>query len=407
MITKLRNKIIIINVALMGLILLTALITVFTIGFTRLKKDSDTRLSTALQYDLNDGHYTDNPLFKDITLIVYDSENRTLTEFYNNASIDIPEDQIFNHLRNIVHQNESGFYMPLQCYYKYTYEGDIFKLALLNVQQNSMGTFSFFSVLTCVISLLCYFVVSYILANIALKPVEENWKQQKQFIADASHELKTPLSVIMANTEIIASHPDSTVESQMKWIENTRSESKRMAELVSNLLFIAKSDDGFRVQMSNTNLSDCIDSMVLNFESKFYENHKNFQYDIKPDLFINGNDSQIKQLVSILLDNANKYSSGDGNIELMLDSTPKTAILTVSNDSQPLTDLQLHHLFDRFYTIDQSRNKGNAGNGLGLSIAKVICENHNGRINAEYSENRLTFTAVFPLNKKSSKNKNN
>ena len=234
----------------------------------------------------------------------------------------------------------------------------------------------------------------------ALKPVEESWDKQKQFVADASHELKTPLSVIMANNEIIASHASDTVESQMKWINNTRAESKRMAELVQNLLFLAKSDDGLQVPMKETNFSDCVGITALTYDAVFYENQKSFTYEIASDVVVWGNEGQLKQLVGILLDNANKYSTGVGDVRLNLDANSKHAVLIVSNQGLELTQEQLLHIFDRFYTVDQSRNKSNGGNGLGLSIAEMICQTHGGSIKATYEDGRVYFTVTLPLNKK-------
>ncbi len=237
------------------------------------------------------------------------------------------------------------------------------------------------------------------LASIALKPVEESWSKQRQFVADASHELKTPLSVIMANTEIIASHKDETVESQMKWIENTREESKRMASLIADLLFLAKHDDGHQAQFDAVDLSDCVETAALSYDAVFYENNKDFRSEISANVSVSGNVGQIKQLIAILLDNANKYSVGRGNIFMSLNSTGKKAVLAVSNDSEELSAENLSHLFDRFYTVDKSRNTDKGGNGLGLSIAKTICQNHGGDLNVAYGGGKITFTAEIPLYK--------
>ncbi len=214
-----------------------------------------------------------------------------------------------------------------------------------------------------------------------------------------SHELKTPLSVIMANTEIIASHQDETVASQMQWIENTRLEAKRMAELVADLLFLAKNDDGLKVQMEPVNISDCIETTVLSYDAVFYENGKSFRYDIARDVKVIGNVGQIKQLTTILLDNANKYSVGDGNIFLNLTAAGRHITLSVSNDSEELSEEQLSHLFDRFYTLDKSRNAEKSGNGLGLSIAKMISQTHGGDISASYSNGRTYFVVELPAYK--------
>lgn len=172
-----------------------------------------------------------------------------------------------------------------------------------------------------------------------------------------------------------------------------------MAELVNDLLFLAKNDDGVKAQMQLVNLSECIETIVLTHEAVFYENGKAFNYQITSDLHVIGSVGQLKQLATILLDNANKYSADMGNISLNVSAVGKHVEFTVSNDCKPLTDEQLAHLFDRFYTVDQSRNKNSAGNGLGLSIAQIICKSHGGDITVEYESGRITFRATFPISK--------
>ncbi len=413
MIRKLRNKIIVINVVLMSIILLTALITIFTIGYSRIRKEGDTRMNMALSYDiLSDDDYCEVEAFNDIVLVIYDKNTKQVVEYFCAAANVLDKNAVTKKVIDEIAEGErsEGFVMSLHSNFKKT-EADenTVRIAFMDIsaQQNSVGTYAAFATMTAIISLASYFVISYLLAHIALKPVEDSWTQQKQFIADASHELKTPLSVIMANTEIISSHPEETVASQMKWIENTKSESRRMADLVANLLFIAKNDDGLKVQMEEVDFSDCVGKMVLGYDAIFYENGKQFDYDIPLGITVTGNEGQLKQLVTILLDNANKYSLGVGNIQLRLSAAGKHAVLTVSNDSATLSDEQLAHLFDRFYTVDPSRNKNTGGNGLGLSIAKIVCETHGGKISVASENGRTAFTATIPLlkNKKNDEEK--
>lgn len=150
----------------------------------------------------------------------------------------------------------------------------------------------------------------------------------------------------------------------MKWVENTRAEAQRMAGLVADLLFLAKNDDGLKVQMEDVNLSDCVGTIVLGYDAIFTKTKRTLPI-VDKDVYIVGNVGQLKQLTTILLDNANKYSKGSGNITLSLTANGKHAHLTVENDSEQLTEEQLKHLFDRFYTVDPSRNKNNGGNGPG------------------------------------------
>ena len=162
---------------------------------------------------------------------------------------------------------------------------------------------------------------------------------------------------------------------------------------------MAKHDDGHQAQFDAVDLSDCVETAALSYDAVFYENNKDFRSEISANVNVSGNVGQIKQLIAILLDNANKYSVGRGNIFMSLTSTGKKAVLAVSNDSEELSAENLSHLFDRFYTVDKSRNTDKGGNGLGLSIAKTICQNHGGDLNVAYGGGTITFTAEIPLYK--------
>ena len=397
---KLRKKIIIINAISACVVFLLAIAFMFGTGYSRLAAERSARLNSMLDYEVWSDDLADG--YKGSALIEYDVQGgRIVNESFSNE-FRLTSEQLSKAVSDTLKRNDGGGNVSSRVQYsKKTVDG-VARIVLFDRLSNSSGlrAYVWYTLTALFIGILCYFAISIVLAQIALKPVELNWAKQKQFVADASHELKTPLSVIMANTEIIASHGEETVESQMKWIENTRSESQRMAELVNDLLFLAKNDDGHKAQMEVVNLSECVETIVLSQESLFYENGKRFSYEIAPDLRVLGNVGQLKQLATILLDNANKYSVGEGNISLEVSATGKHAELTVSNSCAPLTDEQLDHLFDRFYTVDESRNKDVTGNGLGLSIAQIICQTHRGSIAADYCDGTVTFTATLPLSKK-------
>lgn len=404
MISSLRKKIVAINVLSLGLVFIIAIILIFMVGYSRIDDQRSDRLKMALAYTGSAEDYSQIDMYDDIALVHYNVKSGEISSFVG-KSFTFDSIKIESNTKKIAARGKtSGVEFTQYGALKYLArtDGDVFVLALndLSASQNTMIPYMVWAVVVLLFGLLAYMLISQLLANMALKPVEESWKKQKQFVADASHELKTPLSVIMANNEIIASHASDTVESQMKWINNTRAESKRMAELVQNLLFLAKSDDGLQVSMQETNFSDCVGITALTYDAVFYENQKSFTYEIARDVVVWGNEGQLKQLVDILLDNANKYSTGVGDVRLNLDVNSKHAVLTVSNQGAELTQEQLSHLFDRFYTVDQSRNKSNGGNGLGLSIAEMICQTHGGSIKASYEDGRVCFTVTLPLNKK-------
>ena len=242
------------------------------------------------------------------------------------------------------------------------------------------------------------------LANWALRPVELAWQQQRQFIADASHELKTPLTVILANIGILQSHRADTIEAQLKWVEYTKQEAIHMKKLVDDLLFLAKSDDGSaRILYADFNLSDAVWSSLLPFESIAYEQGLTLNSEIEPNLFMKGDESQLKQLVVILLDNACKYAKGNGAITLLLKSAQDRVRLSVNNTGEPIPKEQLPHIFERFYRADDgARDRKQGGYGLGLAIAKSIVASHHGRISVTSdSVHGTTFTAEFPLERSS------
>lgn len=400
MIENLRRKLAVTNMASTSIVLIIITIILLFASLSNLNTVRDENISRALDYPWQTGSHEDFAKdFSDVVLVVCD-ENGNPQKIFAGSKVEQDFIQrIFPNLKDIVQSSKTSNDTSLRLQYvKQTAAPGLVKIAFYdptNVRSGRVSIIAYIITLL-ILGMFSYSIISTTLAQSAISPIAESWKKQRQFVADASHELKTPLSVIMANTEIIASHPDDTVQSQMKWINNTLEESKRMATLVQDLLFLAKSDDGVKVEMSPTDFSECVQSCVLTSEALFYENNKIFDSQIDQDILVEGNEGQLKQLVTILLDNANKYSVGDGNIKLTLTATNRNAVLTVTNDSNEVSHEQIVHIFDRFYTMDTSRNKNHGGNGLGLSIAERIVQSHGGNIVAEYQNGKMTFRATIP-----------
>lgn len=403
MIRRLRKRIVAINVITASLILFCALIVTFVVGYGRIDIEREARMNLALNFDTQQDEirFEEEKIFDDVALAVYDVRTHQVEWFFG-GNANLSREELSRYVRPIVQDVRREGWVNISVRYVKAVEGSKVKIAFNNLGASSGNLVVFaVSVLGALtLGIIVYFLFSLFLARIALRPVEDSWKKQKQFVADASHELKTPLSVILANTDILASHKEETVESQMKWVENTRAEAVRMAELVNQLLFLAKNDDGLKVQMQDVNFSNCVEGIVLGYDAVFYEKQHKFSYEVTPDMWVVGNEGQLKQLVTILLDNANKYSKGEGNITLRLQNNGKHCTLTVANDSEQLSEEQLSHLFDRFYTVDNSRNKNNGGNGLGLNIAQVICQTHNGSIRVSCENGRTAFEVTLPLKRK-------
>lgn len=253
------------------------------------------------------------------------------------------------------------------------------------------------SLLIGILALLAFFFVSLLLANLALKPVEATWNRQKQFVADASHELKTPLTVILANQKILLAHPEKTVAQQSQWIENTQSEGERMKSLVEDLLFLAKTDDGgINETLSEVNLSDIAQGSILSFASLAFESGITLNDRILPGIVLIGSEPKLRRLCGVLLDNALKYVNRQGTVEIDLRAENGNAILRVCNTGTPIPPEELPHLFERFYRVDRARSAG--GYGLGLSIAQSIVKAHGGKIAvSSTAETGTTFVVTLPL----------
>ncbi len=247
-----------------------------------------------------------------------------------------------------------------------------------------------------------FFILSMYLSRLALIPVEQAWRGQNQFIADASHELKTPLTVILANLQILSLHKECTIMEQQKWLDNTKEEAGRMKQLVDELLFLARSDAESLQPLQTANkcldLSDITWNGVLLFESVAFENKVELKDEIEPGIILEGCEAQLRQLITILLDNACKYAGKQGFVSVNLKRSEHYAVLTVRNTGEPIPAKEQDHVFERFYRTDPSRVRKEGGYGLGLSIAKTIVDRHRGKISLTSSlEAGTSFIVSLPL----------
>ena len=221
------------------------------------------------------------------------------------------------------------------------------------------------------------------------KPVAESFEKQKQFIADASHELKTPLAVIIASADALESNPEET-----KWLENIKSESDRMSKLIADLLELAKSEEGPAEEMTVGSLSKPVEKATLTFEGLMFEKGIVLNDDIEDGIELKMNAYKIQQLMSILLDNAIKHSAPGGEIAVTL-KKDKDIVLTVTNEGEGIPKGEEEKIFERFYRADESRNRNENRYGLGLAIARNICEAHGAQISAASENGKTTFKVVF------------
>ncbi len=239
-------------------------------------------------------------------------------------------------------------------------------------------------------------VCSYFLSGLITRPVEQAWQEQRRFLSDASHELKTPLTVILSSADLMAEH---AVENSdlAPYVDNIRSESRRMRALVEDMLTLSRTESGQQtLPLTGVDLSDLAMDTALHFEPVAYEAGRTLLYDLQEDISLTADGESLRQLLGILLDNAIKYAPVDSAIRLTLHRSDKAAVLEVENGGEPIPPSALPHLFERFYRADSSRSE-HGSFGLGLSIAQAIAHRHGGEIRCRSDEHGTCFTVTLPI----------
>ena len=242
------------------------------------------------------------------------------------------------------------------------------------------------------VTLLILCVVSFFIARSIVKPLEDSYQKQKQFVSDAGHELKTPLSAINVNADMLAREIGDN-----KWLSNIQYENGRMNELVQQLLILARTE---KVSMPKEKLDFCrlTAGEVLPLESVAYEKNITIKTEMEESVFVYGNSAQLKQLVSILLDNAVQYSTGN-EVSLAISKERRSVRLTVINEGKAMESDHKRNIFERFYRVDDSHDNSDGHYGLGLAIAKAIVTAHNGKIVVDCFDGKVRFTVTLPAAK--------
>lgn len=233
-------------------------------------------------------------------------------------------------------------------------------------------------------------LVLYVFSRIAFKPVAESYKKQKLFITNASHELKTPLAVINANNEIIEME-----HGEDEWTKSTKKQIAGMNELIKRLITLSKIDEDRKQDFHTVNVSDILLNLKNSFKSLELTMNKPLQVHIEDNLTLEGNEKELTELFSVLIENALKYANVNEPIKIELVRKKKYIMFTLTNGSSNFEAGKINYLFERFYRNDNDSNK--SGFGIGLSIAKAIVENHKGKISAECIDGKeIKFTVLLP-----------
>ena len=281
---------------------------------------------------------------------------------------------------------------------QYLQVGQIYAFTDISGELETMGEMNRSSVTIWLLGFLGFLILSIFLANWAIRPVERAWEQQRQFVADASHELKTPLTVILTNAEMLGEMVQS--DEQRQFSDSIVTMSHQMRGLVEGMLQLARADCGQTAgERERVDFSGLVEEILLPFEPLYFETGLTLESSVQPGVTMTGCASQLRQVVEILLDNAMKYSTPGGTVRLELSRQGHQCCLTVTSPGEALTAAQCRDIFKRFFRVDPARSRSGSY-GLGLSIARRIVDDHRGKIRAEGREKHNVFYVNFPIDQK-------
>ena len=395
MIYKLRRKMILVSAVSILLVFSLIYLAIFITGTIQLNNAMDTLTDMISE---NDGRFPEFPKnrrphdnrFSRMDLInsetqfstrfftVHADENRNVVQKNIDAVASVTDDQILQYTQTVLDGGkERGWISDYR--YKVVPDDDGAFIVFVNGSMNRAMTVRLQSIVLCVLSGSSIIILLLIIlfSKRSVRPAAESYEKQKQFITDANHELKTPLTLILSNLDIVEAELGKN-----EWLDDIRSEGQRMSTLVNRMVALTRMDeDNYQVDHTDFCISDAIADTVSEFTVLAEKLGKSLHYEIAENVNYHGNESEIRQLTAILLDNAIKYCDDNGEINVRF-SEGRHPILRVENTFHAVDSLELNRLFDRFYRSDQARTASTSF-GIGLSIAKAITEHHKGTILAQ------------------------
>ena len=333
----------------------------------------------------------DNMIIMDYEVYtVYFSDNkidRIISHSNNNSNFDI-NNIAYNLLSKNNDYHIGNLYMNR---YSYNKTNDMIIIVNTKSINNKLISTLIKSIILFILSEFVIYLISKIITDWITNPAIESYKKQKEFIADASHELKTPLAIIMASSDEI-----NVNSNNQKYIDNIKYETDRMNKLITNLLDLSKLENGVKKELYRLeNISRIVSKICLTFESVAYENGLGIDTNIEEDINYMCIKEDIERLISIIIDNAIKHSYKDTNIIVSVYKMKNSINIEITNIGDEIKKEDEEKIFERFYRVDKARNRSHNRYGLGLAIAKSIVDNHNGTICASSSDNKTTFKIVL------------
>lgn len=431
MLKKFRNRLILMIMGLITIILVIALLAVYTVTSLRLQSENEERLNRTEELYITDGE-----LQFDDTLTTETTEDGQLTfnrispglgVYFNmlvdkdgqlvmiDSTVKLSQKQ-YEKAAQLAWKNQKGGVVQLadrEWQYavapavaslitdqkqRISQQKPTYQIRFLDITDSKNVLASLRRTLLIVggLLLIFFFLLTVFFSNYAVKPIAQAWKKQQQFITDASHELKTPLSIIQANTDVLYANKTDKIEDQIKWVDYISKGTKRMENLVNSLLYQARVDTTDpELTFTETEIAELLQQVFASYEYRLSVKNISLETAITPAL-LKTEPTLLKKLLEILMDNAVKYTDKDGIITVRLLAEKNSVTILVKNFGEGITAEHLPKLFDRFYRVDESRHSENSY-GLGLSIAKGITEQLCGDLSVESQPGAYTlFTIKLP-----------
>jgi len=398
MIKKLRRKFIVVAIISVTLVISFFMGIIIVRTYRSITSRADDNLELIAKYDMLALSPPYLPKIKGLNpetrffFVIVDNNGRVVqVNIENIASINVSD--AVNYVNKVANRNKDRGYLSHYRYFIDEEENYTTYLFLdCSREINVFNSFLQISILFSSAGLLVFFFLIYLFSGLVIEPIAENYRKQKQFITDASHELKTPLTIIGANADIL--EMEYGENEQIKAIKN---QVERLATLTDRLVFLARLNEReSKILMTDFSLTEVLEDIIHEYQAVVDAQGKYLETDITPNVTLHGDNSSITKMLRLLLDNAIKYSNDGGLISITLKQEGKHKKIIMSNTTNGIEKRNLDKLFDRFYRPDSSRARGTGGHGIGLAVVKSIVDLHKGKVTA-YSTDGITINFVISL----------